>query len=91
MISTADPSEYGVQVPPECVHGELSVKIDQDFSRLAINLVLIVVDLVHATIFREVKEHVSGVATVTCQFIFDGHNRGCSIQCDRPAMRNGPR
>lgn len=91
MISTADPSKYGVQVAPECVHGELSVKIDQDFSRLAINLVLIAVDSVYATIFREVEEHAGGVATVTCQFIFDGHNRGRSIQCDRPTVRNGPR
>ena len=91
MISTADPSKYGVQVPPECVHGELSVKIDHDFSRLAINLVLIAVDLVYMTIFREVKEHAGGVATATCQFVFDGYNRGCSIQGDRPTMRNGPR
>ncbi len=91
MISTADPSEYGLQAPPKGVHGKLSVKIDQDSSRLAINLVLISVDLVYATIFREVEEHAGSVATVTRQFIFDGHNRGGSIQCDRPAMRNGPR
>jgi len=69
----------------------LSVKIDQDLSRFAIDLVLIAVDLVYATIFREVEEHAGGVATVTCQFIFDGHNRGRSIQCDRPPMRNWPR